>query len=371
MNFTKKNKRQIMELIIFTGIVLWAVINYKMFIDFIKLVINLITPLIVGLGIAFVINIPMKQIERKIFKVEKRKHKKLIRVISLLLSIIFIFGIISLILFLVIPELIQAIGTIGKNLPASFDWINDVIQKATSLYPNAKDYVKNIDVKSIVDSTIGSTGNIVSIVISFLSNTFSKLVTLFFGFIISIYILADKENLSRQTKRLLMAFLPDKTVEEIRRIVKLTNTTFTNFLSGQCLDACLTGFEFFVILSIIKIPYALILGVLFAVTALIPYIGAFITLVIGAILVAVVNPINALWYTIAFLLLQQFDDNFTYPKIVGKSVGLPALWALIAILIGGSMFGFIGMIISIPTSSILYTLLKEWVNHKLELKKGK
>ena len=190
----------------------------------------------------------------------------------------------------------------------------------------------------------------------------------FFGFIIAIYILADKENLVRQAKKIIYAFFNTKISDEIIKIYKLTNITFTNFITGQCLDACLTGFEFFIILSIIKIPYALILGVLFAVTALIPYIGAFITLVVGAILVAVSNPINAVWYVIVFFVLQQFDDNFTYPKIVGKSVGLPALWALVAVLIGGSIFGFIGMIISIPISSVLYTLLKEFVNYRLAKK---
>lgn len=371
MNLTKKNKRQIMEIIVFAGIVLWCVFNYKLFIDFVGFGIKLIMPLIVGIAIAFIINVPMKQIERKIFKIDKRKHKKLIRTISLILSIILIFGIFGLILFLVIPEFISAISTIGKNLPASFDWANDLMDKIMNLYPSAKEYIKNIDMKSVIDTTIGTTSSIVSMIMTFLSGMISKVLMFFIGFIISIYVLFDKENLARQSKKLLTAILPDKTVEKIGKIVKLTNSTFTNFITGQCLDACLTGFEFFVILSIIKMPYALILGVLFAVTALIPYIGAFITLVIGAILVAVVSPINALWYTIAFFIVQQFDDNFTYPKIVGKSVGLPALWALVAVLIGGSVFGFVGMIISIPISSVLYALLREWVNYRIEQKNKK
>lgn len=371
MNLNKKSKRQIMELIIFAGIVLWVVLHYNVFIDLVGLLIKLVMPLIIGLAIAFIINVPMKQIERKIFKVEKRKHKKLIRVVSLLISIILIFGIVGLVFFLIIPELISAIGMIGKSLPNGFNWLNDLSTKAMELYPSAKDYIKNIDVKKLLDTTIGTTGTIVSVIMTFLSGMISKLFMFFMGFIISIYILIDKENLTRQTKKLLMAFLPEKSVNKIRDIVKLTNTTFANFVTGQCLDACLTGFEFFIILSIIKIPYALILGVLFAITALIPYVGAFITLVVGAILVAVANPINALWYAIAFFALQQFDDNFTYPKIVGKSVGLPALWALIAVLIGGSISGLIGMIISIPLSSVLYTLLKEYVNKKIEEKKQK
>ena len=353
---TKKLKKQLTELIIFAGIVLWCVFNYNLFFDFIKFVLKLAMPIIVGIAIAFIINVPMKQIERKIFNIDKRKHKKFIRLISLILSIVLIFGILGLILFLIIPEVIEAVGQISRNLPSNFNWVNDISNKAQELYPGFKDYIKNIDVKNILSTSGIHMGNIVMF---------------FLGFIIAIYILADKENLTRQTKKLLKAFMPLKASNEVVRIVKLTNVTFTKFLTGQCLDAALTGFEFFIILSIIKLPYALILGVLFAVTALIPYVGAFITLVIGALLVAVSNPMNALWYTIAFFALQQFDDNFTYPKIVGKQVGLPALWALVAVLIGGSIFGFIGMIISIPISSVLYTLLREYVNYKIEKKTNK
>lgn len=365
---TKKLKKQITELIIFSGITLWIVFNYKLFFDFVNFVLKLAMPIVVGIAIAFIINVPMRQIENKIFKIEKRKHKKLIRLISLLLSIVIIFGILALILFLIIPEFIEAIGTLGKNLPKSLDWINSVIDKVSNISPVVDDYVKNINVGHLVSSVGINANNVINIMISFLSSAISKVVMFFFGFIIAIYILADKENLGRQAKKIIYAFFNTKVSDEIIRIYRLTNTTFTNFITGQCLDACLTGFEFFIILSIIKIPYALILGVLFAVTALIPYIGAFITLVVGAILVAVSNPINAVWYIIVFFVLQQFDDNFTYPKIVGKSVGLPALWALIAVLIGGSIFGFIGMIISIPISSVLYTLLKEFVNYRLAKK---
>lgn len=365
---TKKLKKQITELIIFSGITLWIVFNYKLFFDFVNFVLKLAMPIVVGIAIAFIINVPMRQIENKIFKIEKRKHKKLIRLISLLLSIVIIFGILALILFLIIPEFIEAIGALGKNLPNSLDLINNVIDKVSNISPVVEDYVKNINVGHLVSSVGINANNVINIIISFLSSAISKVVMFFFGFIIAIYILADKENLGRQTKKIIYAFFNTKVSDEIIRIYRLTNTTFTNFITGQCLDACLTGFEFFIILSIIKIPYALILGVLFAVTALIPYIGAFITLVVGAILVAVSNPINAVWYIIVFFVLQQFDDNFTYPKIVGKSVGLPALWALIAVLIGGSIFGFIGMIISIPISSVLYTLLKEFVNYRLAKK---
>lgn len=369
MNLNKKNMKQIMFLIVFSAFMLWLVYNYSLFIDLAGFIIKLVMPLIVGIAIAFIINVPMKQLEKKIFKINKRKHKKLIRIISLLLSIILIFGIIILIMFLVIPEFIEAIISISKSIPKSYEWVNNIINKASDLYPGITNQLKNINIKSLIDSSVNTAGSIISIIISFLSVLISRLVILFLGFIISIYILIDKENLSRKTKKLIMAFFGKEVTVRITNIVKLANFTFTNFLTGQCLDACLTGFEFFVILSLIKMPYALILGVLFAITALIPYIGAFITLIIGVVLVAVSSPINALWYIVVFFVVQQFDDNFTYPRIVGSSVGLPALWALIAVLIGGSIFGFIGMIISIPLASILYSLLKDFVNARLEDKK--
>lgn len=368
---SNKTKRQIMEIIIFAGIVLWVVFNYKLFIDLVRFSFNLIMPLIVGLAIAFIINVPMKQIERKIFKIDKRKHKKLVRVISLILSLVLIFGIIGLILFLIIPELVQAVVTISNSIPKNFNWINDLLAKLEDLYPSLEEYIGEIDVKSIVNTSVSQAGNIVSVIVEFLSGMISRIVIFFIGFILSIYILLDKEKLVRQVKKLIRAFFNDKICLNIVKIVKLSNTTFTNFITGQCLDACLTGFLLFVILSILKLPYALILGVLFAITALIPYIGAFITLFVGVVLIGVSNPIGALWYVIVFFALQQFDDNVTHPRIVGKSVGLPALWALLAVLIGGSVFGLIGIIISIPVSSVLYTLLKDYVNYRISKKNAK
>ncbi len=368
---TKKTKRQIMEIIVFAGIVLWVVFNYNLFIDFILFAFNLIMPLIVGIAIAFIINVPMKQIERKIFKIDKRKHKKLIRVISLIISLILIFGIIGLILFLIIPELVQAVIAIANSIPKDFGCVNDSLERLEDLYPSMQSYINDINVENIINTSVSQAGNVVSLIVGFLSSMISRIVIFFIGFILSIYILLDKENLVRQVKKLLNAFFSDKITKNIVRIVKLSNSTFTNFITGQCLDACLIATLLFIVMSILKMPYALILAVLFAITALIPYIGAFIALFVGVLLIAVTNPIMALWYVIIFFILQQIDENFTYPKIVGKSVGLPALWALLAVLIGGSIFGFIGIIISVPISSVLYSLLKDYVNYRIRKKQVK
>ncbi len=368
MNLNKKNMRQIMVLIIFAAIMLWLVFNYGIFISLIKFSVKLLMPVIVGICIAFILNVPMKLIETKVFKIEKRKHKKIIRTISLILSMILIFGIIGLIMFLIIPEFIEAVSTIGKNLPKNTEWLNKIGDDLVKIYPGFEEYLKELDLKSIINISIGSSKVIVTMLINFLSSFISRLVIFCIGFIIAIYILFDKENLSRQAKKIMTAFLDDKVTNKIIRVFELANSTFTSFLTGQCLDAALFGIIFFVCMTILKLPYALIISVLLSVTALIPYIGAFITLVVGAILIAVTSPIKALWYVILFLVLQQVEGNFMYPKIVGKSVGLPALWALVAALIGGSIFGFIGMIISIPISSILYSILKDYVNERLEEK---
>lgn len=368
MNFSKKNMKNMMILIAFAALMLWVVFNYHVFINLVKFIFKLLLPLIIGIAISFVINVPMKQIENKIFKAEKRKHKKFFRALSLIISIVLIFGFVGLLMFLVVPEFIEAIINISKSITNSSSFINKLLMKLGNISPSIKNYINNINVNSIVSKYLKSSGNVFNFAISFVTNVVSRVVSFFVSFIISIYILLDKENLARQTKKILRAFFNENVVKSVVKMVKIANDTFSKFLTGQCLDACLIGFLFFIILSIVKVPYALILGVLFAFTALIPYVGAFITLVVGTTLIAVSSPIKAITYVITFFLIQQFDDNFTYPKIVGKSVGLPAIWALLAVIIGGSAFGIIGMLVSIPIASIIYGLFKDFINERVERK---
>ena len=368
MNLNKKNVKEMMKIILFAGIVLWSVLNYKVFFDLVEFALKLLMPLIAGIVIAFIINVPMRQIESKIFKIEKRKHKKVIRALSLVLSILLITGFFGLLLFLVIPEFVGAINTILASIPKDMTWLNDLVDKLSKLYPSIEAYLGNVDLNKLINTSFNQAGTIVTNIVGFLSKVISRVVMFVIGFVLSLYMLMDKEKFSNQLKKLVRAFCPDDVSNNIFNVLRLTNTTFTNFITGQFTDACIIGFLFFVILAIIRIPYALILGVMFTITALIPYIGAFITLVIGSILVGVINPINILWYVIVFFVVQQFDDNITAPRIVGGSVGLPPLWSLLAVLIGGSLFGFMGIFISIPLASITYAILREYVNKKLEKK---
>lgn len=368
MKLNKENMKKIMLLIAFSALMYFIVNNYKLFLDLVEFVLKAILPLILGVGISFIINVPMKQIENNIFNVRKRKKKRLIRVLSLLISIILLLGIVVLLMFLIIPEVLEALTNIGKSIPNASKFITDLIKRLDGISPFLSEKLISLDYRNILSSNL-TFNNIITTGISFLSGLVSKIIVFFIGFIISIYILIDKENLARQTKKILKAFFSDKIVSNVIKVIKLANYTFTKFLTGQFLDAMLTGFIFFIVLSIFKVPYALILGVLFSFTALIPYIGAFITLVVGILLILVSSPIKAIWYVVIFFLVQQFDDNFTYPKIVGGKVGLPALWSLLAVLVGGALFGVIGMIISIPTASIFYGVLKDYINERLEKRK--
>lgn len=368
MNLNKKNMKNMMLLISFAALMLWVVFNYKVFIDLVNFIFKLLLPLIIGITVAFIINVPMKQIETKLFKVQKRKHKKCVRILSLIISILLIFGFVGLLIFLVVPEVIEAIINITKSITNGSNILSKFFDNISNMYPNVDKYINKIDFSTLIHKSVTSAGSMISFVVSMISSIISRLLIFFAGFIISIYILLDKENLSRQVKKILTAFFDEKVTNKVIRIIRISNITFTKFLTGQCLDALLIGFLFFVILSILNVPYAVILGILFSFTALIPYVGAFITLIVGTILIFVTSPVKAIWYIITFILIQQFDDNFTYPKIVGGSVGLPALWALLAVLVGGSIFGIVGMLISIPIASILYGVLKDYINQKIEKK---
>ena len=208
-----------------------------------------------------------------------------------------------------------------------------------------------------------------------LSSTFSAAMSIASGltnfsiaFIFSIYILLQKETLSRQFKKLMYAYFPEQWVNEWIRVIRLTDQTFSRFLAGQCTEAVILGAMFFVAMSLVKLPYALLIGVLIAFTALIPVFGAFIGLAVGIFLMLTVNPLQAVWFTILFFVLQQVEGNLIYPHVVGNSVGLPSIWVLAAVSIGGSMMGIVGMLVFIPLCSVLYALLREDVNRRLKCK---
>ncbi|EJW98007.1 permease, partial [gut metagenome] len=191
----------------------------------------------------------------------------------------------------------------------------------------------------------------------------------FIGMIFALYILSQKETLQRQGKMLLYAYLPERRASQIISILRLTFKTFSNFLSGQCLEACILGGMFAVSMIIFRMPFVALISVLVAVTALVPVFGAFIGCFVGAFLILVQNPMQAVWFVVMFLVLQQLEGNLIYPRVVGNSVGLPSIWVLLAVTLGGSTLGVLGMLITIPLFSVIYALLRGATHTRLRHRK--
>lgn len=362
-------------LILFTVISFWVVNNFDIIINFINKLFNVFFPFILGGVIAYILNIPMTKIERILKKVIKKDNKEgLIRTLAIVLSLLLFIIIIAFIAFLLVPELIENIENLIKNIPGVIDkieaWLVNILDKYPDIQKQITEAFSNSEhnVSSIVSNILNY---LLSGAIGFISNLVSGFVTFFTAVIFSIYMLSQKEYLIKCFKKLIYGYLKEDKANKVMEIGTLTNKTFSNFISGQCVEAIILGVIIFIALTIFRFPYALIISVLTAVTALIPIFGAIIAMVIGAILIGINNPIQAILFIVVFQVIQQIEGNFIYPKVVGKSVGLSPMWTLLAITAGGSLFGIVGMLVGLPLASVIYALIKESVNNKLKMKKIK
>lgn len=362
-------------LIIITALSFWTVNNLEIISSFFNKLFNVFSPFILGGIIAYILNIPMTKIEKSLRKIIKKDNKEvLIRTLSIILSLLLFVVVIICIAFLLIPELIDNIEMLIKNIPGVIDkieiWLLDVLDKYPDIQKQIVEVFSNSDhnVSSIVSSILNY---LLNGVIGFISNLVSGFITFFTAVIFSIYMLSQKEYLIRCSKKLIYGYLKEEQAKKVMEIIELTNKTFSNFISGQCVEAFILGLIIFIALTIFRFPYALIISVLTAVTALIPIFGAIIAMVIGAILIGINNPIQAILFIVVFQVIQQIEGNFIYPKVVGKSVGLSPMWTLLAITAGGSLFGIVGMLVGLPLASVAYALIKESVNTRLKQKKIK
>ena len=362
-------------LVIFCAIVLYTISqNISNILNILTTILNIFLPFVLGCVIAFILNIPMNIIEGNIFKIKAVKANKrllkIVRPVSMIISIFFVIAILYIALSIVLPDLISMLIDLGngieKSIPEVKVWLMD-------LFENDQRFIKfientEIDIKSIMN---GALIFFKSGALTLLSSSVS-IVGVVVNFIISIifacYILLQRESLARQIKKVLYAFFSKEKTEYILYVGRLSYKTFSSFINGQCIDAIILGIMFFISMTILKLPYALLIGVLISVTALIPLVGAFIGCIVGAILIFVQSPMQAIIFIVLFLVLQQIEGNLIYPKIVGDSVGLPSIWVLLAITVGGGLMGVVGMIISVPLISVLYNLFKEWINNKLNEK---
>lgn len=349
----------------------WGLNNLNIIISLLEKVLNVLFPFILGGVIAFILNIPMSKIENILNKKLKNKNKKrFIRTISIVLSLLIFVLVILFVALLLIPELVENIKMLINNIPGVIDKLETFIMNLLEQYPSVQIQIQESFTKAgnITDVVSNILNYFVNGAIGFISSLVSGFVTIFTAIIFSIYMLSSKEYLIRGSKKVLYASMNEKKVNILLEIIRLANKTFSKFISGQCLDAIILGVIMFVVFTIFRFPYSLIISVLTTITALIPVFGAMIAMAIGAILIAITNPIQAIIFIIVFQIIQQIEGNFIYPKVVGKSVGLSPLWTLFAITVGGNLFGVVGMILALPFTSVIYAIIRGLVNNKLKQK---
>lgn len=371
-----KMKKDILEMRKWIILILIAIFSYWGLNNFDKLlgVINtgykVLEPFILGGVIAFVLNILVNKIEKYLNKWIKNRRFKLVRFISIILSLLIFILVIVFTAFLLIPELIENIQMLMGSVPGLIGDAQNFILKLLDKYPDIQNEISKMFAESGNVSTIISNvlNYFITGAIGFIGSLVSSFITIFTAIIFAIYMLAQKEYLIRGTKKVLYSLLNKKRADKLVEIGTLANKTFSKFISGQCLEAIILGGLMFIAFTISGFPYALMLAVLTAITSLIPIFGALIAMVIGAILIGIGDPVQAIIFVIVFQVVQQIEGNFIYPRVVGASVGLSPLWTLLAITVGGNLFGIPGILLGLPVASVLYALIKELVNVRLKNK---
>ena len=393
MDLNRKNVKKILLIVSFAIVLFLGLQNLDNIYTFCKVVFSLLSPFLMGLCIAFILNVPMKFIEEKLFRLGG-KHDKLVRKLkrplSLVLTIILVLALIFFVMFIIIPELGNTVEILQKNIPIYIGKINVWITDLLIKFPELDKWISTItiDWNKLGDTAFNflknGAGSVLNSTVSAATSVINGVVNFFLGAVFACYVLLQKEKLGRQIKQILYAFVPEKKADEASfkpsshrvdkflSICSLANRTFSNFIAGQCTEAVILGCMFFISLSIFRFKYALMISVMTAFFALIPIFGAIISMFIGAFLILMASgPMQALWFIVLFQVVQQIEGNFIYPHVVGNSVGLPSIWVLVAVTLGGSTMGVLGMLINIPLFSVIYALIKEAVGERLKTKKIK
>jgi predicted PurR-regulated permease PerM len=379
MEFSKEKIRQIRNLMLLgTALILMLLYSREIF-GMLRYALEIVKPFLYGSVIAFVLNLPMKAMEEKLLcRWQGRKAQKLKRPVSIFLSVLLITFLLSVTIGMVIPQLTSSVTEIGKKIPVFIEHLVSKLENLSEWNRTLNEQIESLQLTKInwdnlietvtkilkngaadmLNSTFSIVGNLVSVVTDWV-----------IAFVFALYILIQKEKLQDQCIRILTAYLSEKMAGRVQRVCSLLYQNFSKFVTGQCLEAVILGTMFVICMSIFRLPYPLVIGMLIAMTALIPVVGAFLGCIIGAFLILMESPLKAFWFVILFLVLQQIEGNLIYPKVVGNSVGLPPMWVLVAISVGGSLFGIAGMLLFIPLMSTFYALLKEDVNKRNHCKK--
>ncbi len=350
----------------------WLVLDTARATTMFRTVWGLFSPFVVGAGIAFVFNVPMRAIERQLADIRKAGFR---RVLSIVLTILCLVLIIMFVFELLIPQIRLTVESLSQTIPVFVEGLAAKLVVMLQDHPEMRAWIQetlnleSLDWSSILTEALGFISNQMSTVmggaVSVIGSVTGAIINMVVSIAFAIYCLARKEILARQGRRLLYSLVSEKHADEVIRVMRLTNSTFSNFISGQCLEACILGCLFAVVMAIFKMPYISLVSVVIAVTALIPVVGAFVGCILGAFFILVNNPIQALTFVIMFLIIQQLENNLIYPRVVGTSIGLPGMWVLVAVTVGGDLMGVGGMLLMIPLTSVIYALLREFTDKRL------
>lgn len=371
MNKVKKYRFDIIKYLFIAGLIVLAIVNFDRLKNIFSYLLTISMPIILGFIIAYVLNIPMVMLEKLYFpNSDSIVIKKTRRPVSILVSIIIITIVLIFILNLVIPQLISVFGRIIEIIPLLANGIQNWVIENEEIFPPLAEFVETfqIDWQNIVTNMISIvnrfTTNIIETTLSTVGSVFSIVVNLFLSLMISLYVLMSKETLGRQFRILSETYLPERGHKGLMYVLEVTDYSFRHFITGEVLEALILGSLVTVGMWIFQFPYASMIGALTGVTALIPVLGAYISGAIGFIMIFVDSPIQALTFIVFIIVIQQLEGNLIYPRVVGGSIGLPGLWVLISITIGGGLLGIWGMLLAVPLVSTLFKLLKNDIEYR-------
>lgn len=372
MHIDKKTLRNVFVGVVICIVLYWILHETEQVKAVYKVIKGVVSPFVLGASLAFILNVPMRFIENCLKPISKVKLRRFVAVILTFAAILLI---LALVFWLLIP---QVISTVQSLVPKIYtfatnigNWITDYLEKNPQVmeWVVANTEFENLDWAGLAQKVISMVGTSVTAIVestfAAIGSVTGAVVDLVIAMVFALYCLFQKESLARQGRKLLYAFLPEKFSDGVVRVLRLTNATFSNFLSGQCVEVCILGCLFAVAMAIFRMPYIPLVSVLVAVTAFIPVVGAWVGCILGAFFILVANPIQAVWFVVMFLVLQQIENNLIYPRVVGTSIGLSGMWVLVAVAVGGELMGVAGMFLMIPVASVLYTLLREFTNKSL------
>ena len=368
-----KNRKVLMVALLLVVVLFWSRIS-----EALSFLTGILKPFILGGALAFILNLPLSFLEKKVFRNLKGRGEKFKRPLSIFLSLVFVLLLILILLLTVVPEVISAFESIISSIPSLVtrveSWSNDVL---TPVLKNNPELLKSLETNwdSLLSKSLSFLKDGLSALLSSTLVAANSLISSITSFVVAlifaIYVLGDKERLERQFRSLLKAYTSKETEEYVLHVFSVLHRSFSSFISGQCLEAVILGSIFILVLSILRFPYSVMIGVVVMFSALLPIVGAFIACFFGAFIILLSSPVKALYFVVIFLIIQQLENNLIYPRVVGSSVGLPALWVFFAVTLGGALFGVVGMLFFIPVFSAVFVLLKEDVGRRIRLKEEK